>query len=99
MKILLDSRIAKFLDKLNPTEKARILRYKNLLEKHGLSLPEPYLKKLEKDIWELRPGQVRILLTAKKETAIFAHAFYKKTQKTPLKELKLAKKRILEYYG
>ena len=97
MKIFLDPRTAKFLDKLNPTEKARILRYKSLLEEHGLSLPEPYLKKLEKDIWELRPGSVRILFTIKSKTAIFAHAFYKKTQKTPLKDLELVRKRILEY--
>src|SRR3989344_5570495 len=97
MKIFLDPRTAKFLDKLKPTEKARILRYKNLLEEYGLSLPEPYLKKLEKDIWELRPGSVRILFTAKGKTAVFAHAFYKRTQKTPIKELNLAKRRILEY--
>ena len=97
MKIFVDPRITKFLDKLNPTEKARLLRYKSLLEEHGLSLPEPYLKKLEKDIWELRPGSVRILFTIKGKTVIFAHAFYKKKQKTPLKDLKLVRKRILEY--
>jgi len=97
MKIFVDPRIEDFLEKLTSVEKARLRRYRKLLEEHGLSLPEPYLRKLGKDLWELRPGNGRILFTGKKGRIIFAHAFYKKTQKTPVKELKVAKSRILEY--
>lgn len=97
MKTFVDSRVENFLERLNPVEKARLQRYRTLLEKHGFSLPEPYLKKLDKDIWELRPGNVRILFAGEKDKVIFAHAFYKKTQKTPTKELKVAKNRVAEY--
>ncbi|OGY21944.1 MAG: hypothetical protein A2126_01005 [Candidatus Woykebacteria bacterium GWB1_45_5] len=76
MKIFVDSRIESFLDKLTSVEKARLRRYRKLLEEYGLFLPEPYLKKLGKDLWELRPGNVRILFTGKKDKIIFAHAFY-----------------------
>jgi len=97
MKIFVDSRVENFLERLDPVEKARLRRYRKLLEEHGFSLPEPYLKKISKDLWELRPGSVRILFTGEKDKIIFAHAFYKKTQKTPTKELKVAKNRVAEY--
>ncbi len=33
----------------------KITAYINQLEKHGLSIGEPYIKHLDSDIWELRP--------------------------------------------
>ena len=34
--------------------------YLNLLTKYGLKLGEPYIKHLEKELWELRPLKDRI---------------------------------------
>ncbi len=42
-------------NKDNRIKLKKINMYIELLSKHGLSLTEPYIKKLDKDIWELRP--------------------------------------------
>jgi len=39
----------------------KIRMYMRLLKEYGLKLNEPYIKKLDKDIWELRPLRDRIL--------------------------------------
>ena len=64
-------------------------------------------KKLKGEIWEFRSkylgNQNRLLAfwdkTEKTETLVLAtHGFAKKTQKTPKKELQLAKKLMEQYY-
>ena len=64
-----------------------------------------YLKKLKNtdDIWEIRVqfgnNIFRLLgFFENKSLIILNHAFAKKTQKTPNKEIKLAEKRKREYY-
>ena len=70
--------------------------------KHGLLLSMPLSKKLSSlgpHIHELRfrdkAGIYRVIYFIKKKDAIYmVHAFTKKTQKTPKKNLDLAQKRI-----
>jgi phage-related protein len=57
------------------------------------------IKKLQNKIWEIRlslsVGEVRILFSpAKGNTLKILSAFVKKTQKTPLEELRLAEERL-----
>lgn len=58
----------------------------------------PLARKLESDLWELRSrianGIVRILFTEEKKVLILLHAFTKKSQKLPERELALARKRL-----
>ena len=70
------------------------------LEFNGrLEFPEG--KKLDKNLYEIRvsfQGQYRgFYAYIKKEYVIVLHLFRKKTQKTPLKNLKLSEKRLRKY--
>jgi len=52
-----------------------------------------YAKKLETDLYELTPDRVRIIFTLKDRICWLLHAFFKKTNKTPAKELNVARER------
>lgn len=70
----------------------QIVQYIQLLEDHGTRLGENITKHIEEDIWELRPGNNRILFFfAKCDTYVLLHLFRKKTQKTPHREIQRAK--------
>jgi phage-related protein len=70
----------------------QITQYIQLLEDHGTRLGEPVTKHLEEDIWELRPGNNRVLFFYHKEnTYVLLHQFRKTTQKTPRREIRKAK--------
>lgn len=70
----------------------QITQYIQLLEDHGTRLGENITKHLEEDIWELRPGNNRVLFFYhKNDTYVLLHLFRKKTQKTPRREIEKAK--------
>ena len=67
--------------------------YLNLLTKYGLKLGEPYIKHLEKELWELRPLKDRIILAhLEKNRIILLTHFIKNTRKTPRREIKRAER-------
>lgn len=76
---------------------ARFIALFKILEMDGF-LKEPFAKRLNKDIFEIRvkhQGQWRAIYAyLKSDKIIILSAFSKKTQKTPLKELKKAEKRL-----
>ena len=70
----------------------QITQYIQLLEDHGTRLGENITKHLEEDIWELRPGNNRVLyFYHRDDTYVLLHQFRKKTQKTPRREIEKAK--------
>ena len=70
----------------------QITQYIQLLADHGTRLGENITKHLEEDIWELRPGNNRVLFFYHKDdTYVLLHQFEKKTQKTPRREIEKAK--------
>ena len=70
----------------------QITQYIQLLEDHGTRLGEPVTKHLEEDIWELRPGNNRVLFFYHKDnTYVLLHQLRKTTQKTPRREIRKAK--------
>ena len=79
-----------FIDSLDKARRGRVDRFYYLFEEYGFNLPSNYLKKLNKDVWELRPGDVRLFLTIRGNRGIVVHGIYKKSQKTPKKDLDLA---------
>ena len=85
-----------FIETLDNKRKARIDRFYDLFEEYGPFLPRKYFKKLVKNIWELRPGDIRLFLTIKENKAFVVHAIKKKTQKIRQKDLNLAIRRIKE---
>lgn len=85
-----------FIESLDKLRRARVDRIYYLFEEYGATLPGKYLKKIDKGVWELRPGDVRLFLGIKGTTGVIVHGIFKKTQKTPKQDLELAKKRIKE---
>lgn len=70
----------------------QISLYIDLLAKYGTMLSQNITKHLEGPIWELRPGNNRVLyFSVEGNTFVLLHHFRKKSQKTPRKELERAK--------
>ena len=72
-----------------------------LLEEFGLQLGFPYVSHLDDEIWELRirgRDVHRILyFAARGHEFVLVHAFTKKSQKTPRREIQIAKDRARLY--
>jgi len=89
--------VKEFIDKQNPAVKAKFIGMVDFLEEYGPFLSGKYTKKIRKDLYELRitgKEQIRIFYTVRQQEIILLHAFKKKTQKTPLKEIKTALLRL-----
>jgi phage-related protein len=58
----------------------------------------PVVRKLDKELWEVRsslPDRIaRVIFTVSGERMVLLHGFIKKLQKTPAKDLVLAKQRL-----
>lgn len=87
--ILLDS-VESFLELLNATEIAKVIRTVELLEEFGNDLGMPHSRHLSDGLLELRirgTREIRIFYCFHKKQAVLLHACIKKTQKTLDKEL------------
>ena len=85
-------------DKNSRIKLNKIMDYIKALSEYGTQAGEPYIKHLEGDIWELRPLRDRILFAAWNGNGfVLLHAFMKQTQKTPRREIEMAKKKFTEY--
>jgi phage-related protein len=90
--------------KLDRDNRAKVLAHLDFLEKNEKTLKEPHVKYLGDGLKELRtsihPGQYRVVYFLQlKEEIVLLHSFKKKTQKTPKKDLDLAKKRMKDWKG
>lgn len=80
---------------------ARYLHYVELMEKHGVDLRSPHSEPMGGGLFELRPkaaegiGRVFYCMV-KGATIVILHSIVKKTQKTPKKELDIARERLEE---
>ena len=91
-------KLNKNFSKENRQKSKKISAYIDLLSEEGLSLKEPYIKKLDKEIWELRPLRDRILFASwHNNKFILLSIFMKDTQKTPKTEIEKAKKLFKDY--
>ena len=91
-----------FLDQLPLADRARIVQTVGLLEEFGLQIGTPYVKHLQDKLWELRVPVGRnayrvIYMAYTGRRFILLHAFLKKTQKTPKKELEIAERRLTDF--
>lgn len=59
---------------------------------------EPYVKHIEDELWELRPLKDRIFFAVwHGDVFVLLHHFTKKTRKTPRREIKKAKNKLIEF--
>ncbi|NQY43519.1 MAG: type II toxin-antitoxin system RelE/ParE family toxin [Legionellales bacterium] len=80
---------------------AKYLRIVDLIYDHGAQLGKPYTEVIGDGLFEIRvkgkEGIARAFFCyATKAEIIILHSFIKKTQKTPKKELEIAKERLKE---
>jgi len=90
-------KIEDYLLSLEKATYSKTLKHIELLEIFGHKLTMPYSKRISHNLYELRiPGQqkVRIFYCFHNNQIYIVHAFIKKSQKTPRKEIKTAQKRI-----
>ena len=91
-------RLNKSKSKENRQKLKKINMYIDLLSEYGLTLTEPYIKKLDKEIWELRPLRDRILFASWcNNKFVLLSVFMKQTQKTPRSEIEKAKRLLKDY--
>ena len=86
--------------KMQPATKAKLARLLELLEQFGPELSMPHTRAMGGGLYELRvrgKQEVRVFyIYAHVSTIYLLHAFQKKTQETPKKELDLARQRQKE---
>ncbi|MCL2373106.1 MAG: type II toxin-antitoxin system RelE/ParE family toxin [Defluviitaleaceae bacterium] len=89
--------LARKTDKDSRIKLAKINDYMQALQEGGISIGEPFIKRLDGDIWELRPLRDRILFAAWDGTQlIMLHHFMKATRKTPPQEIQQAKRNLMD---
>jgi len=92
------SPVEEFLNSLDMRTQKKFLYVRSMLEEFGFKPKLPFCKYLKEDIYELRftgnEGGVRVLyFFVKDNRIIFTNGFLKKTQKTPIKEIRTAVQR------
>jgi len=98
------SPVEDFLDTLTDKQFEKVSFVFDLIEQLE-TVPQEYLKKLKgtEDIWEVRVRQSNNIFRFlgfmdQGRLVVLNHAFVKKTQKTPKKEVRIAEKRKKEYF-
>lgn len=91
--------VKEFITSLEMNQRAKVRRIFMLAENYGLETIRPYVKKLSgSPLWEIRilgKDNIRILYVGVSGNNIIAlHGFFKKTQKTPVKEIETALNRL-----
>lgn len=100
--VFLDEEVQAALDRMPEDIQARFERIVRLIEGHGLeNVREPHVKHLDGPVWEMRmrgrDGIARAAyVTASGRRVVVIHAFIKKTQKTPRREIEIALQRAKE---
>ena len=86
-----------------PIEEKRIIGEDIKTVQFGWPLGLPVVRKMEPGLWEVRsrlPGRIaRVLFTVKGDLIILLHGFIKKSNKTPLDDLSLARQRLAQLRG
>ncbi len=95
MQIEILNSVEELFESITSKELGKVLRTVDLLEEFGKELGLPHSRHLKDGLLELRirgKREIRVFYCFKKQKIILLHAFIKKKQKTPFKELKRARK-------
>lgn len=89
--------IEEFIKSLDSSTVSKVTHIVDLLEKYGFLLGLPHSKKITTDLYELRirgKEEIRIIYAFVKRNIYLLHAFKKKTERTPQKEINTATNRF-----
>jgi phage-related protein len=94
--------VTEYLDTLTLKDRARVARMVGLLEENGPALKMPHARHLRGKLWELRmdgrPNSYRVAYAAVPgRKFVLLHAFAKKSEQTPEREITTAEKRLTDY--
>ena len=93
-----DNPVWDFMAALPADEREKCFEYIAYLEKMGEQVRRPVGDYLGDKLYELRPKQTRIIyFFMLKDHAVLVHAFRKKTNEIPAREMKLAEKRMDDF--
>ena len=102
----LEEPVRKFIVNLPGKERAKVVQEIENIRSEGIYLGLPFVKKIVgseyKGLWELRvrfgSNYIRIIYFLHIEkTFVLLHGFKKKTNRTPKRELEIAKRRMIKY--
>lgn len=86
-----------YINGLAPKEQAKVYYVFRLLEEFGFALGMPHARRIDGDLWELRPGDNRLFYCAYTNNQfVVLHGFRKATNRTPEKHIRLALRRMKE---
>ena len=97
MKLVVHKEVDAFIETLQKPTRSKWVRHLILLEQYGKDLGMPHVRHIKGNLRELRirgKQEVRALFVIREDEVIIVHAFIKKTQQTPRRELDTAQKRI-----
>ncbi len=81
-----------------PVEDRKIIGDDLKTAQYGWPLGMPLIRKLETGLWEVRSRLqdriARVVFTVEGDTMVLLHGFIKKSQRTPLQDLQLARQRL-----
>lgn len=100
--VFYSDRVASEITKMQPSFVARFIRYAERMEIYGPDLGMPHIKAMGNGLFELRlkagEGIARVFYcTTVGRRIVMLHQFIKKTDKTPAKELLVARTRMKEF--
>ncbi|HEX5037933.1 MAG TPA: type II toxin-antitoxin system RelE/ParE family toxin [bacterium] len=90
-----DLPVRSYIDALPEVERAKVMALIDYLSE-AVVLREPHAKKINgyPGLFELRPGPHRVFYCYHGDTIVLLHAFRKKSDKTPIRELETASARM-----
>lgn len=81
-----------------PNEERKAVGHDLKTAQYGWPLGMPLIRKLEPGLWEIRsrlPLRIaRVIFTVEDDKMVLLHGFIKKSEKTPVQELQLARQRL-----
>jgi phage-related protein len=95
-----DRPVSDYIESLDKSTIKKIVRAIEAVSKYGTATPQPFNKKINKDIYEIRTTgklNIRILYTNYRDSLVLLHIYKKKTNKLPTKELATAESRLKQY--
>jgi phage-related protein len=94
--------VREWLKSLSPDE-MRVIGEDIKTVQYGWPLGMPFVRKMEPGLWEVRSKLgdriSRVLFTINNDRMILLHGFIKKSEKTPLDDLNLARQRLAKMRG
>jgi len=101
MEIIVEPGVEKFIRALDKQPQGKLIKTISLLETFGHNLTYPHSKKIVGKLFELRirgKVEIRVFYAFHRNRAYLLHAFIKKTEKIPLREIHtaLAKLKLLD---